>query len=115
MSASINRLAQAWDSEKYFEDHWRLFFESHLSLIRAAETTLTVAVDPFDAYKFAGDFYGMLTVKEVPPKYHWAFLRVNQMTTPTEFGEQTRTLLFPSTQFIEELMSVYRNIRRKMN
>lgn len=110
LASLANRSADSY----YYEQGWREFFEQFLLSVREGQATTLVHVDEYDRYKYEGDLYGLLNFKQVPVELHWPILRVNNMTSPSEFGVQTETLLYPSQEQVRGLMNLYRNKAKKI-
>lgn len=87
----------------YHSAAFRVMIESHLDYLRRNSQTSLVAVDPRKAEVYTGDFYGYLIESAVPLKYHWTYLRLNNMLSSAEFGPEFTTLLWPAHRLIERL------------
>ena len=73
--------------------------EDFVSALRASSSTQVVQIAPIEAIEYEYDFYGLLTYKGIPPRYHYTILRVNGFTTPAEYARTA-----PET--IEAMLSI---------
>lgn len=99
----------------YHTEGWRNFIETYMRVLRESEATTPVLIQNEDAFKYEGDFYGLLQNNSVPAEFHWIVMRLNEMTHPGDY-EMTRTqLLFPNYEQIRNLMSIYRTASKKIS
>lgn len=103
----IDGLAINSGPDVYYEEGFRIILEDHMTYLRTHPNTKTMQIESFKAYKYTGDLFGLLAEYNIPTELNWVVLRMNNMTTPTECGEDLKTLLMPDSQVIERMRSLY--------
>lgn len=91
----------------YWSEEFQTMIESHLAWLKNHPTTYTIAVDDGDAYKYEGDFYGLLAAYRVPTQYHWVVMRMNGLRATTDYDSTKDSLLIPSYQTLADLVQVF--------
>lgn len=98
----------AVSNETFYGAEFRAVLEDHLTWLRDHKTTRVMRVADNDAYRFEGDFYRYLfSLGTIHRAYFWTIMRMNKMTSPQEFGTETRTLLIPSAETLEALRKAH--------
>ena len=91
----------------YFTDKFRKMVEDHLVYIRTTERLTSTRVITSDDHqkllRYRGDWFGFLQAINIPPKYHWAILRVNGIRDPLSLDTDLVALLLPDYSFIDKL------------
>lgn len=103
---NIHNLAKQPDSI-YYSPGFILVVESHLNYLRQPENVTYISVTEHESYKHEGDFYGLLAAKDVPYEYHHAALRMNGLTTSTEYQGIPGTYKVPQSSAISLLKNIY--------
>lgn len=107
-SASINALMFTTGPSDYYTDAFRQVLEDHMWYLRGITSTQPQTVSPQEAWQNEGDLYGFLAGKlNIEPQYHWVVMRLNNFTSPTQFGKHVNQLLIPSFTLIEQLRSAF--------
>lgn len=106
----IRNLYKRYEDLPYFKKGFRRVIEDHLGVI-ANEAFTYHEVTPVDAYRFNGNFYGLLSVIGVPFELYWVTLRLNQMTHPNQYRESVKAIKLPDEDYIYSLLSIHRTIR----
>lgn len=89
----------------YYSDNFRVTIESCLDVLRTRNASRR-SVESSTAYKYEGDFYGLLLDMNVDSRYHWVYLRVNGLSNPTQYTmDSASTLVVPDHTFIDNLAS----------
>lgn len=89
--------------EDYYDQYTINTLESHLTHLRSMSTlgtfhqTLTV--------KYAGDYYGLLSELGYHPNYHYVIMRINNMSSPTEYTGKENYLFVPPIEEIVKIVS----------
>lgn len=97
----------------YYNTEFRRFLESYMHYLRTNSKTQVETIDPHNAYKYEGDFYGLLQVMGVAPNLHWLVMRVNDLTNPSESDETLTEILLPDGPTIARLSQFYQSMIRK--
>lgn len=96
-------------SNVYYEQGFRVMLEDHLTYLKDLSTTRKINLESQMAYKYEGDFDGLLTVLNIRPEYHFIIMRLNNMTSPQEFNpDKTMTLLIPDNKEIDRIRATYK-------
>lgn len=113
MSVSIHQKMFDPRDDIYYNTEFRRFLETYMHYIRDHKQTKVEDIDPHDAYKYEGDFYGLLQKIGVQPNIHWLVMRVNDLTNPNEAGEKTTRILLPDEALLSRLSQIFQSLQRK--
>lgn len=96
----------------YYREDFRNEMEVHLPYLRVSFLTYDLSVPPDQAYRYEGDFYGLLTaLVKMPKQYLWICMRMNDMQDPTEYKRDRIMLRLPQITEIDSLYSAFRPIQ----
>jgi hypothetical protein len=95
----------------YYDESFRNVIEDHMTYLRTHPRTGMRVVEPGRAYKYEADFYGLLQFYNIPAALHWTVLRMNRLTSPSEFSLDIETILVPDPDVIEHLRSSHMSTR----
>ena len=115
MAMSINRLSISTRGRVSHDPKFNRLIEAYLPLLHGRDDGGGISVQPHDAYKYEGDFFGLLHHHNIPQTYHWIILRYNGLDSPTQSPADLDHIEIPSTGFLDRVMQVYRNMRKKEN
>lgn len=107
MSFSLVRNTSGGTSNAYCTSAYMLMIETHLSWLRSLPSTLSVVVAPGDAYKFEGDFTGLLFMMGVPSSRHHVLMRLNGLRSPLDYLSTMNTLVVPDYSVLDRLDQIY--------
>jgi hypothetical protein len=91
----------------YYTDGFRQVLEDHMTYLRQHQSTQLMSVSPQAAWENDQDLFGFLQVVNLQPQLHWVTMRMNNFSSPTEFGTSVTQLLIPSSVVLEQLRSAY--------
>jgi hypothetical protein len=91
----------------FYDPGFMNVIEDHMSLLRADTNTSVATIDAYKTLVYEGDFYGMLSDMGIPRHYHWTILRLNNLTTPTDFGPGRESVLLPDRKRLDRMRSAY--------
>lgn len=103
-------------SNGYYEPDFRRVLEEHLPLIKKRQANTVLAVEPYLAVRFKGDFFGLLAHLQVPDYLQWITMRVNGFISPMDVNDDIRTVTTVDATFIRRLYNTHRTqskIKRK--
>jgi hypothetical protein len=111
MSFSIVKLITRHDSDINGLNSFgfRQYFESYILRIKSDKSTNATIMSPTDAIKFKGDLGGWLHTQYIASDYHWIVSRINGYLDPTCFVGDKLSILIPSVNLIDELLTKYKN------
>ena len=115
MTFSVQSSLRNMGDSVYYEDGWLLTIESHLPLLRSSTYSSITLIDPHDAYKFEGDFGGLLLAYQLPAQYQFVYLRANGLYAPYEYPSTMTQLITPSADFLNRLRRTYQTVSQKTN
>lgn len=110
----IDALAMAEGPAIYYDDKFRAVLEDHLTYLRNHPKTTTVTVSPVDAFKYEGDYYGLLTTLNIPYHFHWLIMRLNGHRSPFSGNEKETQVIVPAESVIEQIRQSH-NAKRKIS
>lgn len=93
----------------YYSDEIKLLLETHVEYFRREGNFAYFNVTPIIAYRYEGDFYGLLTALNVPQKYHWIVMRVNNLNSPFANKSNKLTYMQPLFDQVELVINMYRS------
>lgn len=97
----------------HYDPHLRRYFETYMAWLRNHSKSTVLAVDDHTAYKYEGDFYGLLAVMGVSHHLHWLVLRVNDLTNPMDFDQSITGITVPDPKVIQRIVQRYRSLIKK--
>ncbi|EKD89522.1 MAG: hypothetical protein ACD_33C00046G0003 [uncultured bacterium] len=86
--------------------------EDHMSYLRSHPTTVVLNIDPNKAYKYEFDLNGLLLLYSVPTYLHWLTMRMNNMTSPTDYRKDKLILLVPNDGIVGHIRQSHTSTRR---
>lgn len=103
----ISSLARNEGAAIYYNIELRNILEDHLTYFRNSNDITILNIEPAMAYKYEGDFFGLLSYYNVPFEYHWLVLRINKMTNPNQNKSTLLSVNVPNRLSVERLKNVY--------
>lgn len=94
----------------YYHQPWLRTLESMMDLIHQDPGVNILSIEPTLGLRYQGDFYGLLVANQIPAKYHWIIMRLNNMTSPTEYTGEVLSIIVPGYDFVEDNLVVFRTI-----
>lgn len=91
-----------------YEESFRRVLEDHMSYLRDHPQTELVDIKNQVANKHHGDFVGVLHWYGLPKHLHWVVMRVNGLTSPSQYKSSITQIHVPSNGIIERLIKVHR-------
>lgn len=113
MVMSINKLAVKEGASTFYEPGFHHFLESYMGYLRTHPSTVSIAVDPHDNYKYEGDLYGLLAANGIEHHHHWLVMRLNDIKRPSQVDPNLMTLLVPDLSLIDRLRQLYLSVNKK--
>lgn len=101
----INTLAEVKEQSTYFEEDYRIWIESFNPYLRTSPEIKTVT--PAIAYKYQGDFYGLLDTLSVPKQYHYILMRYNGFLHSGDYDGLNTEIKLPDLKMIDKLRQLY--------
>ncbi len=98
----------------YYSPQWRLLVETHLTWLRTQTVSDSVIIDHQLAYKYEGDLFGALTELGIPDYMHWTIMRLNGLSSPTEFRGEAAVLMVPQRSTFTSLKAMAESRQRKI-
>lgn len=96
----------------YFDLGFRNVLEDHMTYLRTHGQTRDQVVDKGAAYKYEYDLFGFLSMAGIAPHLHWVVMRMNNMTSPMEFGMHNETLLVPEATVVDKIRQAHMTTRK---
>lgn len=103
----IHDLADDPGENAYYEAEFLNMVESHFTYLQGLNKTSFMSVTDGDAYRFEGDFYGLLGSLNIPKQYHILIMTFNGLRHPSEYNKHTLTIAVPPLDEIDLLKAVY--------
>jgi hypothetical protein len=103
----INNLKPQPDKH-YFEHNFMILLESHLSFLKNSTNMAVKEITQLQAYKYEGDFYGLLDDIGIPKIFHYITGIVNDYPSSSDFKGDRVYILLPNISDIQGIMQIYR-------
>lgn len=71
--------------QNYYGEEFIKFIEDNISYFRGPGDLSIVEFEPAIAYKYEGDFYGLLLHLGYPHHLHYLFMRLNKLESPVDY------------------------------
>ena len=84
--------------------------DSHVSFLKAHPATRVTQVEPLQADKYTGDFFGLLDYLRVGKKYHFVVMRVNGLYSSGDFDGEMQSVLIPPLDEVNKIFTIYNSL-----
>jgi len=101
----IHQLADSTGSHIYYDPNYHVWYESFKPYMDNKLSALNI--EPAIAYKYQGDFYGLLDHLSIPKQYHRSVMVVNGLTNSTDYDGEKTVVIVPDYNFLDMLKSLY--------
>lgn len=105
---NINRL-EANTTKVYFDIGFMAFIDQHLPYIKSHGLTM-VTLTSSNAYKHAGNFYGILAELNIPHNYHYAIMRINGLLNSNDYDGIDGMIKLPNLDIVDQLRNQYKTL-----
>lgn len=111
MTFTITKLIKPRPKQIQFRKDYRWMLEQHIPLLKNHPNTRREQIKSILVFQFMGNFYGLLNYLGVERKYHWLYLRMNDLVNPLSFGMEFQNernavdyhLLHPPMEEVERI------------
>lgn len=93
----------------YYQKGFLDTLESYMDYFRNLPNLNTRVVTVEDKAIYKGDLYGYLTKIKIDSYLHWTIMRLNNMYSPYEFGEDTDVILTIPSNELDRIRQIYLN------
>jgi hypothetical protein len=104
---TIDGLMNSYGDNIYYDIGFRSVLEDHIAFLKQNPQTRIIAITANNAYKYVGDYFGLLNETNITPSLHWLVMRMNDFTSPTENKDDIRSILVPDIALVERIKGVY--------
>lgn len=111
----IDEIATSGGPDVYYSDRFRVVLEDHMTYLRNHPQTYYKEVNSKQAYKFEGDFFGLLSELNLPVEFYWLIMRMNKLTSPVYTESTITSIIVPSNDVIERIRSAFMNVNKIKN
>lgn len=108
MGQTLDEMMIPSGEDFYYDDPFSVFVETHLKHLREHELTTVSVVEPDNAYLWKNDLHGYLLSMKISYQFHFLIMRLNRMTSPLDFTENTEKLLIPDMAYVGRLITLHR-------
>lgn len=106
--ASLTEIMSDTVPALWYSSDFRSVIEDHLVRLRT-RNSVSYPISTDEGRQHVGDFYSLLTSRNLVSKYHWIILRVNKHTCPYKYSGESFDLIIPDQDFIETIYDNYRS------
>lgn len=96
-------------SKIFYDPQFRNVLEDHMSFLRNIPSNKTIDIEPGIAYKYAGDFFGLMMHHGITVEHHWAIMRVNGYISPQDYKDTDLTFILPDETILTRLSETFRS------
>jgi len=107
MTQPIHSLQQNNGNPEYYSTEFKQLLEDHLPNIKTRYMRTFVPTEEQNM-RAEGDFYGLLTEHNIPMDLHWVTMRINGLTSPTDYEGNLATVFIPDASVISGLLQKFR-------
>lgn len=102
---SLSTVMKLGNDAIFFNEKFRTVLEHHIPLLRNSEDVTIQPVNKELAYKWEGDFYGLLsnTGIELPREFFWITMRLNGLKNSQEYDGRTLSIMLPSIPLLRQI------------
>jgi hypothetical protein len=108
---ALNNLMVDPGPDIFYDPEFRNVLEDHMTYLRETNSQI-ILIDPSDAYRWRGDFFGFLDTHPVKRQYHWLVMRINQFTSPNQFHEDVLAMTLPDFALVEQILQSHNSLPR---
>lgn len=102
-------------SNPFYNADFRKMLDPHLHWLKTAGNVRhNVQVPSSYMGAFIGDFYAVLTVLGIQPKFHRIVMLINGLTNPVQYDGQITELTIPDVDLMDSILMVYNTGRSKL-
>ena len=98
----------------FFHPDFNQVLDSHIEFLKVNGNPSTKVIPSESRGLFIGDFYALLEVLEIPPKYHRLVMNMNGFTSPTKYNNQLNSVFVPDLSLVDKILTVYNTGKRKL-
>lgn len=103
----IHNLADDPGENAYYEPEFLNMVESHFTYLRGLNNTTVVNIPEGDAYRFEGDFHGLLKSIGIAKQYHLLITTFNGLRHPSDYNRDRLVISVPPLDEIDLLKAIY--------
>lgn len=96
----------------FYDDAFRRVLEDHVTFLRESSDTKELLVPESIAYRYVGDFYGLLRVLGVSYDLLWLTMRMAGMTGPSDDFGHLRTVRVPNGKVVYQIWQAWNTSQR---
>lgn len=90
----------------YNSNDYKVMIESHLNYLIGLKTNNVSYITQQQNYKFEGDFYGLLNEMKIDKRFHYAIMRVNNLSNSNDYKGDRDFITVPSLTELNLLKSI---------
>jgi len=94
-------------NKTYFTEEFMRIVDDHTGYLAIQSSTQVIQVDPHDADVYTFDLYGYLLSRGIRNEMFYTILKLNKMSSPTDFDLNTKQLMIPDPGELSVLMQAY--------
>jgi hypothetical protein len=87
----------------YIKDDTKHVIEDNLNKMMLRKDSMLLTVEPSVAYRYKGDFFGLMEHYKISTVLFWPALRCNGFTSPEEYDEEL-SVKIPSIEMVQTLL-----------
>ncbi len=114
MAIPINDMMGPDGAGVFYDENVRVMLESHMPYYRNHPDVSVVPLDPQLAYKYRGDFQGLLLEMNINACYHWFYMRLNDLDSFDRVDTDLTMLRMVPVNVIDQLLSIYQSMVKKI-
>ena len=110
----MSLLDETFNDAELGNEDFKVLLEDHLEILKSdANLSRMADIAPIDADRFEYDFYGVLRLLNIQPKYYWVVMRVNNLHSPTDYRRNMLSIRIPDFDSVEKLYNYFKTINKK--
>jgi len=114
MAMPIHKLIPDPGPRYFYQADWQLMFETHIPIFLNEQSYRVNMIDDATAYKYDGDFFGLMYEMNVAPRYHWTIMRLNGLQSTFDYDYSQTRILVPDEDLLGMYNERFRNTLKKI-
>lgn len=96
----------------YYNPLFKVMIEQHLNDLIKYRGNVYLTVTPLEIDMWIGNLYGYLFSQDIPIHQHWIIMRMNNMDSTLDFGENNSQLILPDMEQINKLRELFNTVHK---
>lgn len=92
----------------HYDDEFRIVLDSHMRYLRTLASSIVTATSQ-QAWKYRGDYFGLLQDLHISSQYHYVIMRFNKIDSPMDYDGLSTIVELPDMNEVDLILGVYKS------